>query len=246
LKDTLNCGIIFFEHKKGGLPMVNKQENELVFTKLQDAINSSFILFETKLEGVLYSLATSPIVYSIVERCVKNYDYISAKQKYLISPNFERNGAFVSPQDRREFIAFSTNLLYEIFDKKILFTDLLDLYFSGNGYKEKFDDFKNKVLIVLYQHLNSVFEEMQYLYSQKIEQENAKNQEVICNKEQLKLYTNNLKIKTEDRVYFDYFIDKIINENSVEICLKAIEYILLNYKKGEEILQELMEIISKI
>ena len=74
--------------------MVNKQENELVFTKLQDAINSSFILFETKLEGVLYSLATSPIVYGIVERCVKNYDYIGAKQKYLISPNFERNGAF--------------------------------------------------------------------------------------------------------------------------------------------------------
>ena len=100
--------------------MKNGQSNLVFFTKFQDTLNSSFILFETKLEQVLYSLAESPIVYSIVERCVKNYDYSQAKQKYLLAPTFERNGAFIAPVSRREFIAFASNLLYEIYEKKIL------------------------------------------------------------------------------------------------------------------------------
>ncbi len=225
--------------------MENGQSNVVFFTRLQDVLNSSFILFETKLEQALYSLAESPLVYSIVERCVKNYDYSQAKQRYLLAPTFERNGAFVSPMARREFIAFSTNLLYEIYEKKVLFTDLLDLYFQGNGYRERFEDFKQRVIAKLYVDLNSVLDDMETLYSSNQQVENLKKQVEISKNDRLKLYVDNLKLKPEDKGYFDYFILKIFNSESVDVCLKALEYILLSYKKGDEYLKEIMEIIDK-
>ncbi len=224
--------------------MVNKQLNLTFFSKLQGALNSSFILFEKKLEEVLYSLAESPVVYQIVERCVKNYEYSTEKTNYLILPSIERNGSFSCPADRRECIAFICNLLYEIYDKKIIFTDLLDLHFIGNGYKEKFEDFKQKVLAKLYLELNSVLDDMDVLYNAKLDTKNEEIQQIITKKDKLKNYADNIKLKTEDQNYFNYFIDNALNRESLEICLKALEYILKNYKKGEEYLKEITEILN--
>ena len=126
--------------------MENQYENLVFFIKCKEAINSSFIMFESKLEDMMYSLAETPIVYSIVEKCLKDYDYFTLKQKHLILPTANNNGGFFPPSDRRDFIALCFNVLYEVYEKKMPFIDLIDLYFYGNGYKEKFDDFKEILL----------------------------------------------------------------------------------------------------
>ena len=221
--------------------MVKEQSNLTFFSKCQELINSSFILFETKLEDTLYSLASSPLVYSIIEKCVTNYSYNLVKNKYLISPTQGKKGYFVSPSERREFIAFASNLLYDLYDKKILFTDLLDLYFQGDGYKEKFEQFKQAVLVRWYNDLYSVLQDMEQMYYSN---KNENITENISKKDLLKNLINNLKLKQEDKDYLEFFIDKLLLNADKEICLKAIEYILLNYKKGQETCLQIKEIIN--
>lgn len=223
--------------------MENQTANNVFFVKASEAIRSSFILFETKLEDMLYSLAQSPIIYDIVEKCLKDFNYGTFKNKCLIAPTASFKGYFAPPQDRRDFIALSFNILYEVFEKKMPFTDLLELYFDGEGCREKFENFKERLLMPLYNALYSVLEDLNAMYKQNSDIENQKDKEKIDNITSLKNYINEQKIKFEDKEYLIYFIDAIIKGESKEVCCKAINYILSNYKKGDEILKQILEVL---
>ena len=224
--------------------MENFTEQNVFFVKFQDTINTSFILFEKKLEDLLYSLAESPLVYSIVEKCLKDYDYSSAKTKSLVMPSISSKGGFYPPDDRRDFIAFSFSVLHEVFERKLLFTDLLDLYFDGSGYKEKFDNFKERLLSRLYISVVSVVEDLNKIYISNSEELNVETVDKKDDITILKNYINEQKIKFEDKEYLIYFIDAITEGKSEDVCLKAIDYILSNYKKGKEINIKILEALE--
>ena len=214
------------------------------FVKCKNALNSSFIMFESKVEDLFISTGETQIIFEIFKRCLDGYNYDYLKLRHLIEPTKELKGAFIPPERREDFIAFSLNVLHELVDKTLSFNDLIHLYFEGEDYKEKFEDFKQRFLQRLYDDVYQTVVDLFEMMTLKISDKNLENNDINDKIAVLKNSIKEEKIKLEDKEYLEYFIDAVIDGKSAEVCYTAIRYILSNYKKGEEIFKKITEALS--
>lgn len=207
---------------------------EVFKQKCDEVYSGGFIMCEQKIHNLLIFVAKNEIIYSIVQKCTDGYDYYAAKYKCLVN-NFGEKIVKI-PTDRREAIAFCYSLMFEIYSGKTLISELLDNYFEGNGYKERFSSFWVFIVKRFSQDVVSVIDDMQQLVKKE---ENEQSVDLKRNLTFLDSVKNQLycqKIKTEDRRFAIYFINKIIeslslNTGNYEIPYYGLKAILKHYKK---------------
>jgi len=207
------------------------------FDKLENLSNCSYIIFEVKLQEFMLSLPESELVYSIVSKSLKEYDYQKEKEIYLQNKDVSKIN-----RNNKCFIAFAFSLFYEIYNRKYTLAEVLDLFFVSDSFMHKYEKFKNDIVIPLKKSMHTIVLEMQKLYQEKTAIDSLDKEYKISKNEDLISAINSFDFKMEDRDYFNYFYNKLQDENQKEVALVAIKFLLNKYKNGEELLQKILEI----
>ena len=115
--------------------MVTKREElDNFILRADELIASKYIIADIKIVNLLKAIASSSTLLALFKNCLADFDYQSAKKKYLVkNPLSDDKGEYVSPSSSRELLAFTFNLLMEIDAKKIVLSNFLDKYFYEDG-----------------------------------------------------------------------------------------------------------------
>lgn len=207
---------------------------EVFKQKCDEVYSGGFIMCEQKIHELLVFIAKNEVLYSIVSKCTDGYDYHTAKYKCLVNDFGEKTVKI--PADRRDAIAFCYSLLFEIYSGKVMMSELLDNYFDGNGYKERFSSFWVFIVKRFSQDMSSVIDDMQQLAKKEENEQSADLKKNLTFLDSVKNQLYCQKIKTEDRRFAIYFINKIIecltlNTENGEVPYYGLKAVLKNYKK---------------
>lgn len=117
--------------------------------RCEDLTYSKAILAPSKINAILRSIAVSPALVELFQRCTKNFDYPAAQEQYILPSSEDENRAVVLlPNDRPLRIAFIFCLLSGIDNHDVNFNPfLLTCFGDGNNYENSFNDFCEKVII---------------------------------------------------------------------------------------------------
>ncbi len=127
------------------------RENLAVFKqKIQELLYSQYILAEKKIAGVLQAVASSPLLVGMFEIVLKNFDYLSAKQKYFVIERTEEGeyrGRFICPEKDTDLLPLAFCLLMDLDGGKIALSEFLGCYFYENGsYADGYEAFLNRLI----------------------------------------------------------------------------------------------------
>ena len=177
------------------------------------------LLAEQKISSLLTVIAKNKFVYQIIEKCMNGYSYYENKSSYFVLVGGSIGGKFCPPADRREFIAMGFSFFYEINSGKISLMEVLDIYFAGKNYKEKYLDFAERVVKVFSSSVLSIYSDVVRLSTQKnididnsaeiVESRYVKNKKISFLEEEKNLVFS-MKMSDFDKKYAIYFINKII------------------------------------
>lgn len=118
--------------------------------KCEQLRKSKFIMATTRIKDVLKSIVNSAALYEVFHAVTNNFDYISAKRKYLVTMhegllNKSRLALPDSPADK---LAFIFCLLVEFDHDTINFNEFLQQFFPEDGsYYSSFHTFCDKVIV---------------------------------------------------------------------------------------------------
>ena len=215
--------------------------------KCDDVYVGGFIMCEQKIYNLLAFIAKNELIYSIVERCTQNYDYYSAKSKCFLDKNGDKSVKV--PSDRQDAIAFCYSLMYEIYSGKVMLNEILDNYFFGNVYKDRFSSFWFLIVKRFYQDIVSVIEDMENLIKKEENEQSSSSKKEISFLDSVKNQLYCQKIKTEDRKLAIYFINKIIesitlNLSNSEIAYYGLKASLKEYKKMNDYVDKIGELLE--
>lgn len=115
--------------------MTKSEELQVFIDRADELINSKYILADVKIVNLLKAIAASDTLIALFKNCLADFDYTSAKKKYLVKNPYlsDEKGQFVLPPNSRELLAFVFNVLMDIDAKRISLCDFLDKYFYENG-----------------------------------------------------------------------------------------------------------------
>ena len=115
--------------------MKKRQELDLFIERIDDYIESKYILADTKIVPVLKAIATSETLLALFKNCLTDFDYEEAKKKYLIKSPYlsEDKGEFMLPQSSRDLLAFTFSFLLDVDAKRINLSDFVSKYFYEDG-----------------------------------------------------------------------------------------------------------------
>ena len=88
---------------------LTKQEELQMFSKCADEfIDSKYILADIKIMNLLKSIAQSETLVALFRNCLKDFDFESAKKKYLVKADYmsDNHGEFIIPPNSRELLSF--------------------------------------------------------------------------------------------------------------------------------------------
>ena len=108
---------------------------------VDEFVNSKFLLVEGKLSKFLSSIAKNKLLYSLIESCLKDFDFEEEFKKAT------KDDAFVLPTRAEKIIAFVFCLLVEADNKKLDFYKFLQLYFASKDAQASFNSFNEQVII---------------------------------------------------------------------------------------------------
>ncbi len=112
------------------------------FSKSVDEfVNSKFLLVETRLSKFLSSIAKNKLLYSLIERCLQNFNF---EQKFK---EVTANDKFTLPSKAEDIIAIVFCILVEADNKKLNFYQFLMEYFNAKEVDESFRKFNESVII---------------------------------------------------------------------------------------------------
>ena len=113
--------------------MTKAEELNLFLARADEFIDGKYILADIKIVNLLKSIAYSKTLLAIFENCLKDFDYASAKKKYLVKNKFlsEDKGEFVLPSNSRELLAFTFLILMDVDSRKINLNDFINKYFDS-------------------------------------------------------------------------------------------------------------------
>ncbi len=114
---------------------MNKHEQlDLFLDRTRELVDSTYILADVKIAGVLKAIASSETMVAIFQNCLSGFDYYAAKKKYLVPSKFVKDkGEFILPQNSRELLAFIFTLLVDIDGNRISLGEFINTYFFEDG-----------------------------------------------------------------------------------------------------------------
>lgn len=114
--------------------MTKREELNAFIARADEFLDSKYILANVKLVNLLKTIAASETLMAIFKSCLTDFNYIAAKEKYLVKNEInEGKGEFVFPTSSRDFLALTFSLLIDIDGGKIDLGDFIDKYFYENG-----------------------------------------------------------------------------------------------------------------
>jgi len=128
---------------------VNKREElDLFLERANELIDSTYILADVKIAGLLKSIASSDTMVAIFKNCLSGFDYYGAQKKYLVPSKYVKDkGEFLLPQNSRELLAFIFTLLADIDGNRTSLGDFINKYFFEDGsFASGYSAFTNAVI----------------------------------------------------------------------------------------------------
>ena len=130
--------------------------------KCEELKNCKFIMATTKIKDILKCIVNNSQLYSLFDTVTKNFDYIEAKSKYLVTVDdgLTRKSCVNLPQRVGERLAFIFCLLVE-FDRDTLnFNSFLQQYFpEDDSYFASYRAFCSTIINSLEDMIKQVFKE---------------------------------------------------------------------------------------
>lgn len=124
-----------------------KQSIENFKARMDELVNSKYILADNKVSEVLKTISDSTLLYEIFEHVTENFDYDTFKN---VCFSFDENGkgSFTLPKKDEDVLAFCFLLLMELDSKRIDLLELCSFCFSSTeGKQASFNLFATKLLI---------------------------------------------------------------------------------------------------
>jgi hypothetical protein len=133
--------------------MKDTKEEVLDFLdKCEQLRKSKFIMATTRIKDVLKSIVNSAALYELFHAVTADFDYVSAKRKYLITTHegLLSRSRMVLPDSPADKLAFIFCLLVEFDHNSINFNEFLQQFFAEDGsYYSSFHSFCDKVIVSL-------------------------------------------------------------------------------------------------
>lgn len=127
--------------------ITRRQSVENFKSKMDELINSKYILADNKVSDVLKTISDSSMLFELFEHVTANFDYETAKTVCFMK--IDGVGQFTMPKKDEDILAFCFLLLLEIDAKKVDVLSLCSEYFvSPDGKQGSYDLFANSVLTV--------------------------------------------------------------------------------------------------
>lgn len=138
-KKVYNVFKLWYNHKEftvfGRKLMTKREELELFLERVDELIDSKYILADVKLANMLKSIASSGTLLALFQNCLTDFDYQVAQKKYLVKSQHlsSDKGEFILPPNSRELLAFIFTVLVDIDAKRINLNDFINKYFYVDG-----------------------------------------------------------------------------------------------------------------
>ncbi len=129
--------------------MTKREELDLFLLRIDEFIDSKYILADIKIVNLLKAIASSDTLIAIFKNCLTDFDYYGASKKYLVKSPYlaDNKGEFILPPNSRELLAFVFNVLMDIDTKSINIGEFIDKYFYVDGsFSAGYDAFINKMI----------------------------------------------------------------------------------------------------
>lgn len=141
--------------------MDKTEELELFLLRADELIESKYIVADIKIVNLLKAIASSDTLLAIFKNCLNDFDFESAKKKYLIKNEYlaEDKGEFVLPDSSRELLAFIFCVLVAIDAKEIDLAQFIKRYFYEDGsYATGYATFINAMIKPLKNTVKSIMD----------------------------------------------------------------------------------------
>lgn len=129
--------------------MTRKEELDLFLVKIDELIDSKYIIADIKIVNLLKAIASSNTLVAIFKNCLQDFDYEGAYKKYLVKSPYlaENKGEFILPTSSRDLLAFVFSIIMDIDAKNIELGEFLNKYFYVDGsYSSGYNDFITKMI----------------------------------------------------------------------------------------------------
>lgn len=126
--------------------VTRRQSVENFAQKMDELINSKFILADNKVSSVLVAVADSVLLYEIFEHVTTGFDYDTVKS-VCFAKDSQGKGHFLMPSSERDIMALCFLTLVEIDGQKIDLYELCNQFFaSSEGNQKTYARFANEFL----------------------------------------------------------------------------------------------------
>ncbi|MBE5742658.1 MAG: hypothetical protein E7360_05020 [Clostridiales bacterium] len=250
-----------------------KQSVENFKAKMNELVNSKYILADNKVTEVLKTISDSTLLYEIFEHVTENFDYDTFKS---VCFSFDENGKgdFTLPKKDEDILAFCFLLLMELDLKKIDLFELCSVCFSSpDGKQGNYNLFATKVLIpfemttekVAYKLINADFEEEVEVKEEEIATPEKEEKEDVkptfTSKAQIlvmKMRDEVILQKKEDKKVGEEYEEVVFvldeleeflknkNPEGITLAFTALKYICKSVKKFKFDLDELAKYIAEV
>ncbi len=115
--------------------MTKAEELNLFLVRADEFIESKYIIADVKIVNLLKAIASSKTLVAIFENCLKDFDYLGAKRKYLAKNDDTSadKGQFIMPPNSRELLALVFGILMEIDGRTLNLNEFINKYFYVDG-----------------------------------------------------------------------------------------------------------------
>ncbi len=190
---------------------------------VDELISGKFILFDTKAQALLQTIASSEVLYGLFAKYLVDYDFLSALK---LGEEYKKvQGVFKIGETNSEILAFVFCLILEVNNHKINLQNFVNAnFFNPNGYNYSYLTFASYILKPF---KNALMEELGVVESE--DDNNEKEEQVeMDNMEEV---TNN---QSEEKILFANLLfainelhAKVVADKKIRQEVKDEEYIVV-------------------
>lgn len=139
-----------------------KEQIKIFLEKCEEVKSCKFIMATTKIKDLLKSIVNSPELYLLFKKVCENFDYITAKRKYLltVSNGVINKSYVVLPEILGERLAFIFCLLAEFDNNSLNFNNFLQSYYPEDGsYYSSYHAFCDQIIVSLQEIIVEVYKD---------------------------------------------------------------------------------------
>lgn len=240
------------------MPYQNEEELNQ-FTEICDEVmNCKFIVAEVKIMKLLKCMATTPVIFNELEKCLEDFNYEFEFQKAKV-PKEEGKVVLSLPVEATKKVALIFRILYDIDTKKLDLQKFINDYFvtSGEPY-ESYNNFCNGIIrplmenvVYLLTGIELVREEPVVVYSEEL---NLTDRNIVDIMEVLKKLNHNVRGETfklgqkeEIIIVLNGFANALLTKNPehILVCWVGFKNTLKEYKKSIPLLKKIEEKLKK-